>query len=54
MDEAQTMRFQMMKLLKASPLSVTKDIRIVTGVSRWAKRLREKGNDHAWSEFMVN
>ena len=54
MDEAQTMRFQIIKLLKASPLSMTKDIRIVTGVSRWVKRLREKGNNHTWSEFMVN
>ena len=33
---------------------MTNDIRkVVTGV-RWAKRLRGKGKDHAWSEFMVS
>ena len=54
-EEAQTMRFLIMKLLKACPSSVTNDIRnVVTGVRRWAKRLRGKGNDHAWSDFMVS
>ena len=48
------MRFQIMKLLKGCPSSVTQDIRRVTGVRRWAKRLRGKGNDHAWSDFMVS
>ena len=49
------MRFQIMKLLKACPSSVTSDMRnVVTGVCRWAKRLRGKGNDHAWSDFMVS
>jgi hypothetical protein len=44
---------EVMKLLKACPSSVTNDIRnVVTGVRRWAKRLRGKGNDHAWSDFM--
>ena len=34
---------------------MTKDIRnVVTGACRWAKRLRGKGNDHAWSDFMVS
>ena len=47
--------FQIMKLLKACPSSVTSDMRnVVTGVCRWAKRLRGKGNDHAWSDFMVS
>ena len=54
MEEAHTMRFQIMKLLKACPSSVTQGIRnVVTGLCRWAKRLRGKGNDHAWSNFMV-
>ena len=31
------------------------DIRnVVTGVRRWEKRLRGKGNDHQWSDFMVS
>ena len=34
---------------------MTNDIRnVVTGVRRWVKRLRGKGNDHAWSDFMVS
>ena len=49
------MRFQVMKLFKACPSYVTNDIRnVVTGVRRWAKRLRGKGNDHSWSDFMVS
>ena len=49
------MGFQVMKMIKACPSSVTNDIRnIATGVHRWAKRLRGKGNDHAWSDFMVS
>jgi len=48
MEEAQTMRFQIMKLLKACPSSVTSDMRnVVTGVRTWAKRVRSKGNDQA-------
>ena len=55
MEEVQTMRFQIMKLLKACPPSVTSDMRnVVTGVRRWAKRLRGKRNDHAWSDFKVS
>ena len=55
MDEAQTMRFQVMKLFKACPSYVTNDIRnVITGVRRWAKRLRGKGNDHAWSDFIMS
>ena len=49
------MRFQVMKLVKACPSSVTNDIRnVVTGVRRWTERLRGKGNDHEWSDFMVS
>jgi len=34
---------------------MTNDIRnVVTGVRRWAKRLRGKGKEHAWSDFMVS
>jgi len=52
MEEAQTMRFQIMKLLEAC---LSSDMRnVVTGVRRWAKRLRGKGNDHARSDFMVS
>ena len=55
MEEAQTMRFQVMKLLIACPSSVTNDLRnVVTGVRRWAKRLRCKRKDHAWSDFMLS
>ena len=55
MEEAQTMRFQIMKLLKACPSSVTNDIRyVVTRARQWAKRLRVNENDHAWSDFMVS
>jgi hypothetical protein len=55
MEEAQTMPFQVMILLKACLSSVTKNIRnVVMGVRRWTKRLRGKGNDHAWSDFMVS
>ena len=49
------MRFQMMKFPKACRSSVTSDMRnVVTGVRRWAKRLRGKGHDHVWSDFMVS
>ena len=47
------MRFQIMKMIKACPSSVINDIRnVATGVRRWAKRLRGKGNDKNWSDFM--
>ena len=55
MEEAQMMRFQIMKMLKACPSSFTRDIHnVAMGVRRWAKRVRGKSNDHAWSDFIVS
>jgi hypothetical protein len=45
MEEAQTMRFQVMSILNACPHSVSSDFQnIIMGVKRWAMRLRGKGD----------
>ena len=53
MEEAQTMRFQILKLLKACPSSVTSDIRNVITVHDDGGNIYV-ANDHAWSDFMVS
>ena len=54
MEEAQTMRFKVMSILNACPHSVSSDFRnIITGVKRWARRLRGKGDDKEHCDFMM-
>jgi hypothetical protein len=49
MEEAQTMRFQVMSVLTACPTHVSSDFRnISNGVKRWTRRLK----DHC--DFMVS
>ena len=46
MDEAQTMRFQVMSVLTAYPNHVSSDFRnISNGVKRWTRRLKGEGTD---------
>jgi len=53
-EEAQTMRFQVMSLLNSCPNSVSSDFRnIITGVKRWVRRLRGKGEDKEHCDFMM-
>ena len=55
MDEAQTMRFQVMSVLTACPIHVSSDFRnISNGVKRWTRRLKGKGNDKEHCDFMVS
>ena len=47
------MRFEVMPILIASPHNVSSDVRnIITGVKRWAGRLRCKG-DNQHCDFMM-
>ena len=49
------MRFQVMSILTAYPHSVSSDFRnIITGVKRWARRLRGKGDDKELCDFMMS
>ena len=54
MDEAQTMRFQVMSVLTACPHHVSSHFRNISiGVKRWTRRLNGKGNDKDHCDFMV-
>ena len=54
MEEAQTMRFQIMSVLTDCPHHVSLDFRnISAGVKRWVRRLKGKGNDKDHFDFMV-
>ena len=57
MDEAQTMRFQVMSVLTATacPHHVSSHFRnISNGVKQWTRRLKGKGNDKGRCDVMVS
>ena len=55
MEEAQTMRFQVMSVLTACPTHVSSDFRnISNGSKRWTRRLKGKGTDQDHCDFMVS
>ena len=55
LEEAQTMRYQVMSVLNACPHNVAADFRnISAGVKRWVRRLKCKGTDKDHSDFMVS
>ena len=55
MEEAQTMRYQVMSVLNACPNHVSADFRnISAGIKRRVRRLKRKGTDKDHSDFMVS
>jgi len=55
MEEAQTMRFQVMSVLTACPHHVSADFRnISAGIKRQVRRLKGKDTDKDHSDFMVS